>query len=107
MAKVIKNLLVGAFLFLVVYMVRTFNIKILNVDFYDPLNLTVDFFASLLVAIVIAKIINVTPPKKSAYLEINSTFLIYLHKKNAKVHNIKVINPTIEHSKIIRIILLI
>lgn len=59
MAKVIKNLLVGAFLFLVVYMVRTFNIKILNVDFYDPLNLTVDFFASLLVAIVIAKIINV------------------------------------------------
>lgn len=57
-AKIIQYLLIGIVLFTIVFVIRTIQYEILNLTFYDPLYLFIDFVACIIVGILITKIIE-------------------------------------------------
>lgn len=60
LVKVLEPIVIGTFLYLIVFVVRTFEIKVLNIDFYDPINITIDYVACIIVALIIASVLRFT-----------------------------------------------
>lgn len=60
LVKILEPIVIGTFLYLIVFLVRTFEIQILKIDFYDPINITIDYIACVLVAMVIAGVLRFT-----------------------------------------------
>lgn len=50
-SKIMEVVVLSAFFYLVIFLIRSFEIRILNLSFYDPLNIFIDLVFALIVAV--------------------------------------------------------
>lgn len=72
LVKILEPVVIGTILYLIVFIVRTFEIQVLKIDFYNTLNIFIDYVACIVVAIIISWILRFTGKFLSKVLANNS-----------------------------------